>query len=128
MKATVVESEPIEQVLPTEVVLPYHLQQPSWMDPRRGFYFGCHASMWRIRCWNALFWAVGMFVIILLYMGGLLGSIANVYIGTAICWIATFVFKETSLTATCLVGTILSVWEGGDILSQYWRIQMGNVK
>jgi hypothetical protein len=109
-------------------VLPYHLQEPSWMDRKRGFYFGCHASMWRIRCWNAAFWVLGMVLIIMLYMGGALGGISNVYIGTIICWIASFMFKETSLTATCLVGTLLSIWEGGDILSQYWRIQMGNVE
>jgi hypothetical protein len=84
--------------------------------------------MWRIRAWNAVFWVVGMCFIVLMYMGGMLGSIANVYIGTAVCWLASFIFKETSLTATCLVGTALSIWEGGDVLSRYWRVQMGNIK
>jgi hypothetical protein len=120
------------------------------MDRKRGFYFGCHASMWRIRAWNAVFWVFGMCCIVLLYLGGMLGGIANVYIGTVVCWIASFIFKETSLTATCLVstsflchslpllnthsdwctpkvGTALSIWQGGDILSKYWRIQMGNI-
>jgi hypothetical protein len=109
-------------------LLPYHLQEPSWLDRKRGFYFGTHASMWRIRAWNAAFWVAGMCFIIFMYMGGMLGDISNVYIGTLVCWIASFVFKETSLTATCLVGTALSIWEGGDILSRYWRVQMGNVK
>jgi hypothetical protein len=75
-----------------------------------------------------VFWVVGMCFIVLMYMGGMLGSIANVYIGTAVCWLASFIFKETSLTATCLVGTALSIWEGGDVLSRYWRVQMGNIK
>jgi hypothetical protein len=120
----------VDELIPKNVhefELPFHLQEPSWFDRKRGFYFGCHASMWRIRFWNALFWLAGMVLIILLYMGGAFGSIANVYLGTAICWIASFIFKETSLTATCLVGTALSIWEGGDILSKYWRVQMGKV-
>jgi hypothetical protein len=119
------KSEDVEEI--AEIELPHHLQEPSWMDRHRGFYFGTHASMWRIRFWNALFWMGGMISFILLYMGGYIGGIANVYIGTAACWMASFIFKETSLTATCLVGTALSIWEGGDILSKYWRVQMGNI-
>jgi hypothetical protein len=93
-------------------------QEPSWLDRKRGFYFGCHASIWRIRMYNILFWIVGMCLILALFISGLLGSVVNVYIGTAICWLASFIFKETSLTATCLFGTALSVWTGGDVLSK----------
>ena len=107
--------------------LPCHLQEPSWMDFKREFYFGTHGSIWRIRFWNAVFWVIGMAFIVFLFLGGMIGSVYTVYIGTLICWLSSCIFKETSLTATCLVGTVLSIWQGGDILSKYWRVQMGNV-
>ena len=98
------------------------------MSIEKGFYFGNHASIWRIRAWNALFWCIGMCTILLLFLSGLLGDVTHVYMGTAICWMASFLFKETSLTATCITGTLLSVYSGADVLAKYWRIQMGNVE
>ena len=115
-----------EKIIPNEL-LPSHLRRPSWMDFENEFYFGTHASIWRIRFWNALFWVFGMAVIVFLFLGGMIGSVYTVYIGTLICWLSSCIFKETSLTATCIVGTVLSIWQGGDVLSQYWRFQMGNI-
>jgi hypothetical protein len=107
--------------------LPYHLQEPSWLDVKRGFYFGLHASMWRIRFWNTMIWIAAMCFIVLMYFGGFFWGIESVYIGTAACWAGCLLFRDTTLTATCLVGTCLSIWEGGESISKYWRIQVGNV-
>jgi hypothetical protein len=110
-----------------EFELPDHLLEPRWMSFEKSWYFGTHKSIWRIRCWNALFWVIGMMLFVVSFLTGMMGSVTTLYLGTALCWVSSFIFKETSLTATCLVGTALSVWQGGDVLSQYWRFQMGNV-
>lgn len=107
--------------------LPEHLQEPEFWSPEKRFYFGVHASLWRVRFYNTLFWLAGIGTIISLFQLGISTDATWLYTGTFFCWLASCFFRESSLIATCVVGTGLSIWQGGEQASKYWKISIGRV-
>lgn len=62
---------------------------PVARNPCKNYENTWHSAPNRIRMWNALFWVIGMALIVLLYLGGMMGGIYNIYIGNHFHWSET---------------------------------------
>ena len=67
----------------------------------------------------AVIWAFFMLIICGLYFLGIWQDAASLYTATIFCWIINCLIGNASFTATCFVGTGLSLWKAWERLREF---------